>query len=122
MLIIINKNMSVDRDIFQYFGGAIYRFQPPTFRAYKLYVISGFNLILKRTKILSYFLIQDETFTTYNEIFKILKKKFEFNPKLFNMDFNKAYCKVIKNYKHIPKYGLNNQNGKNELYEFLYNL
>ena len=26
MLIIINKNMSVDRDIFQYFGGAIYRF------------------------------------------------------------------------------------------------
>ena len=38
------------------------------------------------------------------------------------MDFNKASCKVLKNYKHIPKYDLNNQNVKNELYVFLYNL
>ena len=44
--------MSVDRDIFQNFGDATYRFLPLTFRAYKSYIISGFNLILKRIKIL----------------------------------------------------------------------
>ena len=55
-------------------------------------------------------------------MFKILKNKFGFNPKLFNKDFNKACCKALKNYKNIHKYGLNNQDVKNELCEFLYNL
>jgi len=53
-------------------------------------------MIIKRTRILSYALIQNETEKTYNVLFSNLKNKFGFNPKLFNIDFNKASCKAIK--------------------------
>jgi len=45
---------------------------------YRLYVISGFNFLLKKTKILSYILIHNVTFSSYNEIFKNLMNEFEY--------------------------------------------
>ena len=86
----------LNTDIYQYFGDATFRCVPPTFRDYRLYVLTGFNLILKKTRVLSYILIPNETFITYNELFKNLKNKFGFNPKLINIDFNKASCKALK--------------------------
>ena len=63
---------------------------------YRLYILSGFNLKTKKTKVLGSILLLNETFITYNEMFKNLKNKFAFNPKLFNIDFNKTSCKAIK--------------------------
>ncbi len=45
--VILTKNISEklrSNKIYEYFGDAIYRFVPPTFRSFKLYVISGFNI------------------------------------------------------------------------------
>ena len=67
MYIIINKSMFIElknNDIYQNFGDATFRCLPPTFRTYKLYIISGFHLINKRTKLLAYILIPNETTKT----------------------------------------------------------
>jgi len=59
MFIILNKNMALEiknKDIYQFFGDATYRCIPPTFRGYRLYVISGYHLTLKRAIILAYIL------------------------------------------------------------------
>ena len=129
-----------NKDIYQFFGEATYRCIPPTFRTYRLYILSGFNLIIKKTMILAFILILNETIITYKEMFKNLKNIFGFNPRLFNMDFNKAECVALKKifpniyvikcffhyiqclYKHIKKYGLNKKEYKNEIYELLFNL
>ena len=73
-------------------------------------------------------------------MFKYLKNKFGFNPKLFNIDFNKDSCKAIKQnfpdiyiikcffhyvqsiFQKIKKLGLNKNKFNKELYELLYNI
>lgn len=90
MFIIMNKNMCMeikDNNIYQFFGDATYWCVSPTFRNYKLYIISRFHLKLKRTRILTYSLIPNETKTTYLILFNNLKAKYGFNPKLYTMDF-----------------------------------
>ena len=143
MYIIMNKNMCNEiknQNIYQYFGDATFRCVPPSFRTYRLYVISGFNILNKRTKILSYILIPNETEMTYLEMFKNLKNKFGFQPRFFTMDFNKASCKALKKifpniyiikcffhyvkslFKHIKSLGLFKNNNKENVLELLYNL
>ena len=143
MYIIMNKNMYNEiknQNIYQYFGDATFRCVPPSFRTYRLYVISGFNILNKRTKILSYILIPNETEMTYLEMFKNLKNKFGFQPRFFTMDFNKASCKALKKifpniyiikcffhyvkslFKHIKSLGLFKNNNKENVLELLYNL
>ena len=143
MFIIITKSMMKEirnKDIYQFFGDATYRCVPPSFRSYRLYVISGFNMIIKRTRILSYALIQNETEKTFNVLFSNLKNKFGFNPKLFNIDFNKASCKAIKKvfpniyivkcffhfnqclYKKLKQLGLTKKLFKDDILEILFNL
>ena len=76
----LNKKISMNKknkDIYQYFGDATYRCVPSTFKLYKLYIISCFNLILKRTRIFAQALIPKETFITDNEMFKILKNNLD---------------------------------------------
>ena len=93
MYFIITKNKSFElrnKDISQYFGDAAYHCVPPTFRTYKLYIIFGFNIILKKITILSYILIPNETVNTYIVLFKHLKNNFGFNSKIFTIDFNIA--------------------------------
>lgn len=49
--IIINKRQCEEKknnDIYLYFGDATYWCLPPTLRNYKLYVISGYNFIIKK--------------------------------------------------------------------------
>ena len=61
MYFIISKAMPKEirnEDIYQYFGDATYRYVPPTFRALPLYVLSGFNLIIKKTTALAFILLQ----------------------------------------------------------------
>ena len=99
MFFIINKNMIIEirnKDIYQYFGDAIYRCTPSTLRGYKLYVISGYNFVIKRTIIVAFILTPNETFTTYNSLFHKLKNDFCFKPKIFNVDFNQASTKAVK--------------------------
>ena len=90
-----------NKDTYQYFGDATFRCVPPTFRYYILYVISGFNLIIKSTRLLVYILIPNETEKTYLEMFQYLNNNFGFEPKLFTMDFNKASSKAIKKFIQI---------------------
>ena len=54
-----------NKDIYHFFGDSTYRCVPPKFRGYRLYIISGYHLILKRARILAYILIQNETYMTY---------------------------------------------------------
>ena len=60
MYIILTKELSKEiknKDIYQYFWYATYRCVPPTFRKYRLYILSVFNLNLKKTMILAMILI-----------------------------------------------------------------
>ena len=143
MYFIINKRMYEEfknSDIYQYFGDATYRCVPPTLRNYKLYAITGFNFIVKRTRLLSLILIPNETEITYFEMFNYLKNNFGFKPKIFTMDFNKASSKAIKRvypsiylikcffhyvyniWNHFNRYGLNNKDNMKDLYELAFNL
>ena len=61
MFIILSKNMALEikkKEIYQFFVDATYRCVPPTFKGYRLYVISRYHLILKRAIIFEYILIQ----------------------------------------------------------------
>ena len=128
----MNKNMRIDirdKEIFQFFGDSTYRCVPPTFRSYKLYIISGFHLVMKITRILSYVLIPNEKEETYYVLFNTLK-----------MDFQKSSAKEIKKafpriylikcffhfiqclYKYIIKLKLNKKEYKNEIFEILFNI
>ena len=101
----MNKNMYNEiknKNIYQYFWDETFSFVPSLFGTFRLYVISGFNILIKRTKIFSYILISNETEMTFLEIFKCLKNKFGFQPRFFNMDFYKESCKALK--KSISKY------------------
>ena len=96
----MNKNMCIEiknHNIYQYFGDSTFRCIPLTFRYFRLYIISRFNLNTKRTRLLVNALIPKETETTYNVLFYNLKEKFVFNPKIFTTDFHKSSSKAIKN-------------------------
>ena len=96
----MNKNMCIEiknHNIYQYFVDSTFRCISLTFRYFRLYIISGFNLNTKRTGLLIYALIPKETETTYNVLFYNLKEKFVFNPKIFTTDFHKSSSKAIKN-------------------------
>ena len=100
MYIIINKRMSEifkNPEITQYFDDATYQAVPPTLRKFKLYIINGFNILEKHTRIGAFILIPNETETTYYYMFYNLKNNHGFNPKLYTLDFNKASCNAIKN-------------------------
>jgi hypothetical protein len=58
-------------------------------------------MIIKRTRILSYVLIQNETEKTFNVLFSNLKNKFGFNPKLLIWTLIKLLVKLIKKYFQI---------------------
>ena len=141
MYIIMNKSMTEEiknKNCFQYFGDATYRCLPPTFRNYKLYIISGFNLIEKRTRILSYILLPNETEQTYLQLFERLKNDYGFYPKIFTMDFHKPSSKALKKifpdiyiikcffhyvkslFKNLKKYGLLSKEYKSISYEISY--
>ena len=131
MFIIINKNMCIEiknPNIYQYFGDSTIRCVPPTFRNFKLYIISGFNLNIKRVRLVVYALIPNETERTFSILFESLKEKFAFNPKIYTSDFQKSSTKALKKifpnvylvkcffhftqciFKHIKKLGLSKKN------------
>ena len=51
--------------IISFFGDATYRCIPPILRNYKLYIWSGFNLKIKRTRLIAYALLPNQTKGTY---------------------------------------------------------
>ena len=59
-----------------------------------IYIISVFNLNIKRVRLLVYALIPNETERTFSILFEILKEKLGFNPKIYTSDFQKS--KAIK--------------------------
>ena len=72
MYIIINKRMSEilkNSEITQYFGNATYGAVPPTLLKFKLYIIIGFNMLEKHTRIGAFILISNEIETTYYYMF-----------------------------------------------------
>ena len=59
-----------------------------------IYIISVFNLNIKRARLLVYALIPNETERTFSILFEILNEKLGFNPKIYTSDFQKS--KAIK--------------------------
>lgn len=100
-----------------------------TFRKYRRYIISDFNLLAKITRIISYILIPNETYTTYYNLFIILKNKYGFISKIFCIYFNRASAKTIKAvfpsqsiWKRLKKYLCNESKFKNKTIELTFNL
>ena len=58
-----------------------------------MFVLSGFNLREKKTKLCAYVLLPDEKYETYYRLFSILKNTYYFEPKLINIDFSKSLTK-----------------------------
>ena len=56
-----------------------------------------YNCVIKRTRIVAFILIPNEICTNYNAMFLKLKNDFCFKPKIFNVDFNQASIKAVKN-------------------------
>ena len=129
-----------NKEIYQFFGHSRYRYIQPTFRGYKLYIISGFNLVLKRSRILAYILIPNEAITTYNNMFNKLKNDFGFMTKIFTIYFKRVSAKAVKNnfpdvylvkcflylvkciWKYLKKFGLTEKDNINETIELSYNI
>ena len=143
MFFILNKRMFEqirDKNNNQFFGDATFRCVPPTFRRFRLYIISSFNLAIKHSRIVAYILIPNETLITYQKMFEILKNKYFFEPIIFTCDFNKAQNKAIKiiypncyiincffhfakaNMKKLKKLGLTSKNNLSETIELLFNI
>lgn len=143
MYFFINRRMSdilKNNEINQYFGDATYRAVPPTMRRYRLYIISGFNLLEKHTRIGAFILIPNETESTYYNMFYYLKNNFGFNPKIFTLDFNKALTNALKQiypniyiikcyyhyvnsiWKNLRKLRVYQEENKKEVFELALNL
>ncbi len=97
MFIIMKKNMCIEirnNNIYQFLGEATYRCAPLTFRNCKLYIKSGFNLKIKRTRLTIYALISNEIKATYLILFNNLKEKFGFESKIFTIDSQKSSAAI----------------------------
>ena len=80
----------------QFFCDTTYRCIPPTFKLYKLFVVSSYDFKKKKIFICAYCLIPNELEDTYEFIFKKLKENFGFNPLLIISDFSKSITYALK--------------------------
>ena len=127
-------------NIIKYFGDCTYHCISPSVRKYKLFVIMGLNLKANKAHICYYCLLPDETYKSYNRLFKTLKNVYKYNLKIFTIDFCKACskaihdncpdCLIIKCFFHwnkvlwtnIKKLGFTEINKINRTKELLYNI
>ena len=80
----------------QFFCYTTYRWVPPTFKHYKLFVVSSYDFKEQKLFICAYCLIPNEFEDTYEFIFKKLKENFGFNPLLIISDFSKSITNALK--------------------------
>lgn len=92
----MNKNIMLNDNI-QYFGDTTYDCVPPQNRGIKLFVLLSYNKKFNKLLLCALALIYNENIETLEEIFKYLKKNFNFNPDLITVDFGKAGYIAIKN-------------------------
>ena len=92
----MKKNIMLNDNI-QYFGDTTYDCVPPQNRGIKLFVLLSYNKKFNKILLCTLALIYNEIIETLEEIFKYLKKNFNFNPDLITVDFGKAGYIAIKN-------------------------
>ena len=59
-------------------------------------VLCGFNTLLKKTVLCSFFLLTNEKEYTFKFIFKLLKEKYYFNPRNIMCDFSLGQINAVK--------------------------
>ena len=85
-----------DNQINQFFFDCTFKIVPPKKHKFKLMVLCGFNTLLKKTVLCSFFLITNEKEYTIKFIFKLLKEKYYFNPRNIMCDFSLGQIKAVK--------------------------
>ena len=124
----------------QFFCDTTYKCIPPTFKHYKLFVVSSYDFKDQKIIICAYCLIHNELEEIYEFIFKKLKENFRFNPLLITSDFSKSITYALKlvfsNYiqirclflfvkalnNKINKLGLNTNDNRQKINKILFNL
>ena len=91
------KNNIMLNDNIQYFGDTTYDCVPPQNRGLKLFVLLCYNKKYNKILLCTLALIYNENKETLEEIFKFLKKNFNFQPSLITVDLGKAGYIAIKN-------------------------
>lgn len=79
----------------QYFMDCTYKTVPPSIYKFKLMVISGHEYSKNKTLLCAFILLMNEKKFTFDEIFKTLKKEFQFNPLNMMCDFRISQIKSI---------------------------
>ena len=85
----MNKKLKNNKSS-QFFCDTTYRCIPPTFKSYKLFIISSYDFNEKKIFICTYALIPNEKEKIYEFIFETLKKDFSFNPYIITLDYSKS--------------------------------
>lgn len=121
----INQNSSRDA-ISQYFIDITYKCRPKSYYRYKLVVIIGYDILFCKAVLCCFALILDELTTTFNFLFYILNKYYQFNPHIITCDFETSLRKSLKiifpNMRIFPCYYHYVKNiRKNILLNFNYN-
>ena len=73
-----------------------YKMVHPNKNKFKLMVLSGFNIVSKKTLLCLFVLLPNEKENTFKALFKILKENYHFNPRNIMCDFSLGQIKEVK--------------------------
>ena len=59
-------------------------------------ILSGFNIVSKKTVLCLFVLLTNENENTFKDLFKLIKEKFHFNPRDIIFDFSLGQIKAFK--------------------------
>ena len=90
------KYLSNNSEIKQWFLDMTYYTKPWKNNNFKLLLLTAFNLRTNKTILGGIFLIKNENQETFIGLFKILKIKYNYNPRIINVDCNITEILAIK--------------------------
>lgn len=99
MILIANEEMYnnlKDNQINKFFFDCTYKMVHPNKNKFKLMVLSGFNIVSKKTLLCLFVLLPNEKENTFKALFKILKENYHFNPRNIICDFALWQIKAVK--------------------------
>ena len=124
----------------QFFMDCTYSTVPPSINKFKLMILSGYDINNNKTLLCAFILLMNERKNTFDEIFTILKTKYNFNPNNIMCDFKLSQIKSIQSifprckihgyffhyiqaiWKHFMKYGLPSNKNYSSNVKLLFNL
>ena len=133
------KNLS-NNLIEEFFMDCTYSAVPPSIYKYKLMVLCGYEKNIKKTLLCCFILLINENVDTFENIYKYLLEKYDFNPRNIMVDFNHSQIVAINNifknalihgcffhfsqaiWRRFRKYGLCKKGSYEQNSELLFNI